>query len=48
MGNTPKHIVAVSAVVVNDKDEMLLVKNHDRSDTWEPPGGQVEQGEAKR
>jgi 8-oxo-dGTP diphosphatase len=41
----PKHIVAVSAYVVNDKDEVLLVKTHWREDTWESPGGQVEEGE---
>jgi 8-oxo-dGTP diphosphatase len=40
----PKHIVAVSAYVVNDKDEVLLVKTHWREDTWESPGGQVEEG----
>lgn len=44
--NYPKHIVAVSAYITNDKGEALLVKAHWRKDTWEPPGGQVEQGEA--
>lgn len=44
--NTPKHIVAVSAYVTNSKDEVLLVKTHWRSDTWELPGGQVEEGES--
>lgn len=42
----PKHIVAVSAYITNDKGEALLVKAHWRKDTWEPPGGQVERGEA--
>jgi 8-oxo-dGTP diphosphatase len=42
----PKHIVAVSAYVTNEKGETLLVKTHHRSDTWESPGGQVEEGEA--
>lgn len=42
----PKHIVAVSAYIINDKGEALLVKAHWRKDTWEPPGGQVERGEA--
>lgn len=42
----PKHIVAVSAVVMNEHGEMLLVKTHNRQDTWEAPGGQVEKGEA--
>ncbi|WP_033541263.1 NUDIX hydrolase [Planococcus sp. CAU13] len=42
----PKHIVAVSAYITNQDGEALLVKAHWRKDTWEPPGGQVEQGEA--
>lgn len=42
----PKHIVAVSAYVTNSDGEVLLVKAHWRSDTWECPGGQVEEGEA--
>ncbi|WP_342599376.1 NUDIX hydrolase [Psychrobacillus sp. FSL H8-0483] len=41
----PKHIIAVSAYVTNEKGEALLVQTHWRSDTWEPPGGQVEMGE---
>ncbi|WP_391205121.1 NUDIX hydrolase [Psychrobacillus sp. L4] len=41
----PKHIIAVSAYVTNDNEEVLLVKTHWRSDTWEAPGGQVEVGE---
>jgi 8-oxo-dGTP diphosphatase len=41
----PKHIIAVSAYVTNDKGEALLVKTHWRSDTWEAPGGKVEEGE---
>jgi len=45
MTNTPKHIVAVSAFVTNEIGEVLLVKTHPRSDTWESPGGQVEEGE---
>lgn len=46
MGNEhPKHIIAVSAYVTNEKGEALLVKTHWRSDTWEAPGGQVEEGE---
>lgn len=42
----PKHIVAVSAWLTNDHHETLLVKTRWRSDTWELPGGQVEEGEA--
>ena len=45
--STPKHIVAVSAYVTNSKNEVLLVKTHPRdSDTWELPGGQVDEGES--
>lgn len=44
--SVPKHIIAVSAYVTNDKNEVLLVKTHWRSDTWELPGGQVEEGES--
>lgn len=43
--NHPKHIIAVSAYVTNEKGETLMVKTHWRSDTWEAPGGQVEEGE---
>lgn len=45
MNTTPKHIIAVSAYVTNENGEALLVKTHWRSDTWEAPGGQVEEGE---
>lgn len=46
MGNNyPKHIVAVSAYITNENNEILLVKTHWRADTWELPGGQVEEGE---
>lgn len=46
MSQPPKHILAVSAFVKNEKGEVLLVKTHYRSDTWELPGGQVEEGES--
>ncbi|MCI0767970.1 NUDIX hydrolase [Bacillus sp. TL12] len=42
---TPKHIVAVSACIMNENSEILLVKVQWRADTWEMPGGQVEEGE---
>ncbi|USK32454.1 NUDIX hydrolase [Bacillus sp. F19] len=42
---TPKHIVAVSAFIANKNNEVLLVKTFHRKDTWELPGGQVEEGE---
>jgi 8-oxo-dGTP diphosphatase len=41
----PKQTIAVSALVKNDKDEILLLRTHWRSDTWEMPGGNVEVGE---
>ncbi len=44
-GMAPKHIVAVSALVRNHQGGVLLVKTHLRADTWELPGGQVEEGE---
>jgi len=39
----PTHILAAGAVVINEKDEVLLVKNNRRG--WEFPSGQVEVGE---
>ncbi|WP_136603899.1 NUDIX hydrolase [Paenibacillus dokdonensis] len=41
----PKHMVSVSAFVMNEKDEVLLLRTHWRSDTWEMSGGNVEAGE---
>ncbi|WP_420809414.1 NUDIX hydrolase [Aquibacillus halophilus] len=41
----PRHIVSVCAYVTNKQGQVLLVKTHNRSDTWELPGGQVEEGE---
>ncbi|RIW28743.1 NUDIX domain-containing protein [Bacillus salacetis] len=40
----PKHIVSAAAVVVNDRNEVLLIKGPGRG--WEMPGGQVEEGES--
>jgi 8-oxo-dGTP diphosphatase len=42
--STPKHIVSAAAVVINEKNEMLLIKGPRRG--WEMPGGQVEEGES--
>lgn len=42
--NPPKHIVSAAAIVINDKDELLLIKGPRRG--WEMPGGQVEIGES--
>ncbi|CAG9613410.1 hypothetical protein BACCIP111899_02625 [Bacillus rhizoplanae] len=40
----PKHIVTAATVVLNDQNEILLLKSPMRG--WEIPGGQVEEGEA--
>lgn len=37
----PKHIVSAAALVMNEKNEVLLLRTHRRSDTWEMPGGNV-------
>lgn len=42
----PRHILAASACITNERGEVLLVRTHVRADTWELPGGQVEVGEA--
>ena len=41
---TPKHIISSATVVLNDKNEVLLIKGPSRG--WEMPGGQVEEGES--
>lgn len=43
---TPKHIVSAAAIVLNDRDEILLIKGPRRG--WEMPGGQVEEEESIR
>ena len=40
----PKHFVSAAAIVLNDKNEILLIKGPQRG--WEMPGGQVEEGES--
>ncbi|WP_098746263.1 NUDIX domain-containing protein [Paenibacillus sp. EZ-K15] len=42
--NPPKHIVSAAAIVINEKNELLLIKGPRRG--WEMPGGQVEVGES--
>ncbi|WP_274362327.1 NUDIX hydrolase [Paenibacillus thermotolerans] len=42
--NPPKHIVSAAAIVLNDRNEILLIKGPRRG--WEAPGGQVEEGES--
>ena len=39
----PTHIIAAAGIVVNDNDEVLMVKTH--REGWVFPGGQVEIGE---
>ena len=39
----PKHIVAVMGIVRNSGGQVLLIRSPRRG--WEPPGGQVENGE---
>lgn len=41
---TPKHIVSAATIVLNSKNEILLIKGPKRG--WEMPGGQVEEGES--
>ena len=40
----PTHIVAAGAIVLNDRSEVLLIKD-DRRNSWTFPGGIVEEGE---
>lgn len=44
INTTPKHIVSAAAIVLNSKNEILLIKGPKRG--WEMPGGQVEEGES--
>ena len=39
----PTHIIAAAGIVINEKDEVLMVEHH--HDGWVFPGGQVEVGE---
>ncbi len=43
--HSPKQTVTVSGYITNEKGETLLVQTYWRSDTWELPGGGVEDGE---
>lgn len=40
----PKHIVSAATIVLNERNELLLIKGPLRG--WEMPGGQVEEGES--
>ncbi|WP_240417763.1 NUDIX hydrolase [Paenibacillus periandrae] len=42
--NPPKHIVSAATIVINENNEILLIKGPRRG--WEMPGGQVEEGES--
>lgn len=42
----PRHRVGAGAVVQDEQGRVLLVRTIDRSDTWEPPGGLVEEHES--
>lgn len=42
---TPKHVMAAAAYITDDQGQVLLVQTRHRQDTWELPGGQVEEGE---
>lgn len=39
----PTHIIATAGIVINDSEEILMVKTHNQG--WVFPGGQVEVGE---
>ncbi|WML40041.1 NUDIX domain-containing protein [Neobacillus sp. OS1-2] len=43
--SSPKQTVTVSGYITNEHNEALLVKTFWRADTWELPGGRVEEGE---
>ncbi|RTE09600.1 NUDIX hydrolase [Paenibacillus whitsoniae] len=43
--HVPKHCISVAGIVTNESGEVLLLRTHWRSDTWEMPGGNVELGE---
>ncbi|GLV57257.1 hypothetical protein KDH_40930 [Dictyobacter sp. S3.2.2.5] len=40
----PKHIISAAAIVLNENNQILLIKGPRRG--WEIPGGQVEEGES--
>lgn len=43
--HSPKQTVTVSGYITNDRDETLLVQTYWRSNTWELPGGGVDDAE---
>ncbi|PEA52669.1 ADP-ribose pyrophosphatase [Bacillus pseudomycoides] len=40
----PKHIVSAATIVLNEQNEILLIKGPRNG--WEMPGGQIEEGES--
>lgn len=40
----PKHFLSAAAIVLNERNEILLIKGPERG--WEMPGGVVEEGES--
>lgn len=42
----PRHRLSAAGFVMDERGEVLLVKKYWRSETWELPGGQVDEGEA--
>jgi 8-oxo-dGTP diphosphatase len=45
MASTPKHSVSVAGVVINDDDQVLVIRRDDNGH-WEAPGGVLELGES--
>ncbi|MEO3925873.1 NUDIX domain-containing protein [Micromonosporaceae bacterium B7E4] len=45
MAASSQHPVSVAAVIVNDEDQVLVIKRRDNGH-WEPPGGVLELGES--
>ncbi|CAN7398927.1 NUDIX domain-containing protein [Paenibacillus sp. LjRoot153] len=41
---TPKHFLSAAAIVLNEHNEILLIRGPERG--WEMPGGVVEEGES--
>ena len=45
MASTPKHSVSVAGIVINDDDQVLVIRRDDNGH-WEAPGGVLELGES--
>lgn len=45
MSDTPKHSVSVAGIVVNDHDQILVIRRRDNG-KWEMPGGVLELAES--